>query len=634
MDTKKTNILLRKFSELGLYALFSVALIILLAKCAQPMKVERFDSEITAIENHRAVAHWGINYADTVFVSSIDKGFGGYDSLVVFPTEDKEYVLTAYQKKDSLVKTIKINVLPDTSLHNATSGDYLESITKLPTSAVQSDFFVGLAHNGAGAKPSRMRIFSTVVSEQQKRSYLKALLLDDKGNFISGINPDIDSLSIIVESACGTDKMYYPVLDFSERNNTWKDGSLALGVIIDNSAGAVAAGDLLDGIHKSLFYLQPGDEFMLGYFNQDLHLAIDLTSAENAIESIKKIKIPEKSGLNSVYKSAYKALKRLSLSSAPKKQLVIATSFADNSSVIYTLEDVCKLAGELGIPITVIGIGDAFSAYYFKLLSSVTGGAYYALEAEEYESAGAVLSEIINASNHYYTFSVPFSAQPAKCEELKLKVDLNFFGEYFSDAVSAVINPPLAFSQYQSLALFAEDSSNIDSVFYESLKLFAQVLKDNPDEEIELIGNTSLEGNRLEMTELSKRRAEAVRNKLVEFGADSAKIRVKPFGSSKRVYFFEQNDWQRQLNRRVDIRWLNPATLPYEIVAETVTTENAAAAKVEKWEMLGMNAYFERYFDGDYPYYKVKIWGFATYDDAEAVRIKLSKDYSRRFSIE
>jgi outer membrane protein OmpA-like peptidoglycan-associated protein len=87
---------------------------------------------------------------------------------------------------------------------------------------------------------------------------------------------------------------------------------------------------------------------------------------------------------------------------------------------------------------------------------------------------------------------------------------------------------------------------------YGTLKNIADVLNENPDVKIRIIGHTDADGNDAANLDLSKRRASSVKNELVKtFGIDAARIETDGKGESKPV---AANDTplNKALNRRVE----------------------------------------------------------------------------------
>ena len=87
---------------------------------------------------------------------------------------------------------------------------------------------------------------------------------------------------------------------------------------------------------------------------------------------------------------------------------------------------------------------------------------------------------------------------------------------------------------------------------YGTLKEIAQVLKENPDVKVKIVGHTDSDGDDAKNMDLSKRRGASVKNELVKtFGIDASRLESDGLGESKPV---AANDTpgNKALNRRVE----------------------------------------------------------------------------------
>mgnify|MGYP001809564278 CR=1 FL=1 len=88
---------------------------------------------------------------------------------------------------------------------------------------------------------------------------------------------------------------------------------------------------------------------------------------------------------------------------------------------------------------------------------------------------------------------------------------------------------------------------------YGTLKSIADVLKENPDVKIKIIGHTDADGNDASNLDLSKRRALAVKNELVKnFGIDAARMDTDGKGETQPIAP-NDNPSNKALNRRVEL---------------------------------------------------------------------------------
>lgn len=82
--------------------------------------------------------------------------------------------------------------------------------------------------------------------------------------------------------------------------------------------------------------------------------------------------------------------------------------------------------------------------------------------------------------------------------------------------------------------LFDVNSANIKPESYGSLKEMANVLKENPDVKVKIIGHTDSDGNDAANLDLSKRRAAAVKASMAkEFGIDESRMETEGKGESE-----------------------------------------------------------------------------------------------------
>jgi stress response protein YsnF len=161
------------------------------------------------------------------------------------------------------------------------------------------------------------------------------------------------------------------------------------------------------------------------------------------------------------------------------------------------------------------------------------------------------------------------------------------------------------------------------------------VLKDNPQYSIELIGHSSIEDGKEENNvKISAERVNNIKSVFLQEGVPEYQIKSNSLGSAKPIYFLPSTEWQQHYNRRVEVRWIKPGDLPYEIIAQEYWTEEEAQKQVNEWQAKGFRAYFERYLVNNRPAYKVKLWGFESKDQALSEAKKLKASYKFDFLVE
>jgi outer membrane protein OmpA-like peptidoglycan-associated protein len=105
---------------------------------------------------------------------------------------------------------------------------------------------------------------------------------------------------------------------------------------------------------------------------------------------------------------------------------------------------------------------------------------------------------------------------------------------------------------FKSDLLFDVDSSVVKAGGYDELKRVADVLNAYPQTRLQIAGHTDSTGTELYNQRLSERRAEAVKEILVNYQVAPQRIRTIGFGQSKPIASNETLSG-RQINRRVSI---------------------------------------------------------------------------------
>ena len=100
--------------------------------------------------------------------------------------------------------------------------------------------------------------------------------------------------------------------------------------------------------------------------------------------------------------------------------------------------------------------------------------------------------------------------------------------------------------------LFDIDRAQLKSGGVREVQKLADILKQNPQRNVAIEGFTDSTGSESHNQELSERRANAVRDTLMNMGIDSSRITTRGYGKSFPVAS-NGNEAGRQLNRRVEV---------------------------------------------------------------------------------
>jgi len=102
---------------------------------------------------------------------------------------------------------------------------------------------------------------------------------------------------------------------------------------------------------------------------------------------------------------------------------------------------------------------------------------------------------------------------------------------------------------YMPSVYFTFNSTSIEYANYERLSASAQVMKNNPEVTVMVVGHTDKTGSEDYNTELSEKRAQAVIDHLVKYyGIDESRFEIVGKGKSEQL-----NTSQNNINRRVDL---------------------------------------------------------------------------------
>ncbi len=615
------------------YKYYIIIIVILISGCASP-PLELVDLKGFSViqKGETAKLKWHFNYADEVTIDKIQGVFNGLDSAYVSPSEDTQYIITVHQDDETMRYSWRVFVNPkDTG--SPRRGPQTLTPLDLNQSYKPSEFLSGKIDKGSDYALRQIKLMRIIhPGDDNDKLELQFLILDQYGNYIPGLSEK--QAQINIENFCRHETSQIKLSVLNEQEFTSSDDGLNIGISVEKSAAAKNLPQLIKNLKEFSSKLDQSDAMMFSTFNQNIEQVTKLLPAENAHWRLKTYAHPEKSGLSALYKTAFKSIVQLGSSKKEGKNLYIMVVYgADNSSIIYDAQDVADIAKEFGIPIYIIGIGGAIESYSLKYLCSVTGGKYYYIQDYEISNINLILQEIIFSGKTHYSVEFPVDNFLGKCREINSKLSIPLDEKVLSDDTRIIIQPWAQYSGYQAVAAYTEGIDKVAEQFHDNIESLAEVLKDNPAYAVQLIGHSYEEKSETDQ-QLSLQRAQLVRRELITKGAAPHQIRVKAEGSNKPVYYIPREEWQLYYNRRVEIKWLDPELMPFEIIAEQTWTEEKALLKVEEWERKGKQAYYERYLHNHKPIYRVKLWGYKTYSEAKNSAKELSEKYRASFTVD
>lgn len=611
------------------YLAFIFLLINLIYSCSsvKPIKEVDFDGFSQIDKGDSLQMNWRFINAEKVLIDGMEREFTAYDKVSVLPLENTHYKFRVIGEEDTLNLTWRIYVSePEVveEVKEVSRNDYSASY-------IESKYFRGMSNEGSSNKPKRLKVMRNIYKKTDAKS--RVIVLDKYGNYMpnlgNGKNLNWASLQHCANGVVGN-----PIMKYTE---VMKSGqNISLGVVLDNSAAAEYNLMAMETIKSHIENMNSEDNFIFTYFNQNAFTHIPYTKVKNIQDNISELKLPDANGINAIYKSAYKTLSAMKSNMDDyRKALVILTFSSNNAATIYNPKDVIDLARELDIPVYIVSVGDGIDSYSLRYISDAGGGRYYNLDPDDLSLFGDILNEITFSMNSYYELSIdPSSFEQEECEKLKSEMSLNIGGNNINDIFDYIPEPMWTSSRHETLVAFDYKRTRVSEDYKELCESLARVLKDNPSYNIELIGHSSIEGNSEANIKISERRAENVKKFLVSNGVVAERIKTKGEGANMPIYYLPQSPWQQFYNRRVEVRWLIPEMMPYEIVAEQLWTEEDAEDFVNEWRRRGYRSYYQRYLVNNKPVYRVKLWGYESLKSAQSEAMAISKEFKVKLEVE
>ncbi len=595
---------------------------------------DQINGQKETVRGGRAFLSWQFDEADYVNVVGDTTHYPRVFQIFVTPQQTTTYTVRAHRSNDSSELTWTIRVYePDLPKVPQRGGD-VQGYSLAPRSnSENSPYYVGYQQNGSLNSIANMKILQVEYPDSTHHVLaLRTVFLDQYGNQLSML--PADQLALSLRSQCNALTTEYQPIVLEEK---WirSDIRMMMTICIDRSS---TSEDVDVPVRKAVsdypFYMGTGDKLSVISFNQEPRIVCSHMTKDK-LNNLGELFVGEAQGLNASMRCTYTALQRLEAREKTRNIVVLISTGADNSSFIYTAEDIIQKAKLRQTRVFTIGIGDLVDSYPLRYIASQTGGRYYALSNEKAPEITNILREITYSIHGAYVLQIPMQSNVLRaCDSaaitLRLKTRDTTFLEQFSWSATSESTQP----RYQALSMFGFRQTEVMDEYLPLLKSVAQVLKDNPKKVIEISGHSSAEGDEDAMRQLALDRIQSVRRRLVELGVNSSQLRGKAVGDLKPIYYFQQSDWQKKFNRRVEVRWLDPSILPYELVAEYCYTENEAMKYTEQWEKRGYRAYYERVLVKGMPACRVKLWGYATEVKANEDAAAIKKKYSQKLDIE
>jgi len=611
--------------------ILTILSLLLFFSCATAPKekidIISFDGFSEIQQNDNAKLKWNIKNASKVRIENIKRNFNPVDSIDYKSDSSQILDFTITNSNDTI--RLKWRIVVKENEESIKTGPEQTPIDIAKPSYFENKYLNSTIPYSLNPIISNLKISSFNYNHNSDTLTLNLLIMDDFGNLVIDLSNNSSlNKKVSIEAICADDTRFKTNY-ILEENKYNPDKSLDYAICLDNSAIAGDYYPVIKQIKSFVKNINSKDKFLFRTFNQNLLSNISLQDISSFESIIKNYNLEKSSGLSSIYKNLYSTLNYLKSFKSDNEQVLVLIAYSsDNSSLVYDRNDVVELASNYNIPIYVIGVGSAVDSYSFKYLTEMTGGKYYQIDEKDLNSIFSILVEInlskkINYQSKLYIPKNKFM----DCGLINTKIELNINNTSLVDSIRIRTNKERQYFRYQSIASFDYKDTLLSNDFTETIKSLSMILKNNPDKIIELIGNASVEGTTDEVFNLALKRAQNVRLKLIEDGVNPSQIRVRSDGANNPIYYFQESNWMQYYNRRVELRWLDPELMPFELIVNSFDSESQALEDVNNWENKGYRVYYERYLQNNLPIYRVKIWGYRTIAEAERAKNAIERRY-------
>lgn len=597
----------------------------------KPIRVVNAERKSIIQKGESALLKWNFENAKQVTLKNTNQKFSAEDSIEVSPDKTTDYILTAENdtysedftwlvevnsNKKSLKDFLPLNKELPIIEKNETE---ITEASKVESSILESEYLSGNVEFDNEIikqfKITNYQLNDTVLKVQ-------GLLLDKYGNFINNFVNKVSPVATL-HFNCEAGSRHF---NFNEINEISKESNSTFFTILQENTRAIEevnTSSIINTLKSNL-----GSQDIASYYLTNLNLTtlIDQSTTNDLV--LNELENNYTTSMNGLYRNTFDLLNIISKNPIKEKIVILINYSLDNNSIYYTPNDVINIAKKHNVKIYPISIGNGLNTYNLKEIALRTQGRFY--EVSSSKELDAVISEIINAQKKYYELSLNLKDNSLPldiCDELINEVSFSYQSSELHTPIKLRTSKELTLMNGQCLALFTANSSDLNPEYYDFMKRFGKVLFENPFTKVILQGFTGQEGDYFYNSKLSLERASMVKNQLMKFGANEEQILIRGLGNTKPIFQIEAFEWQKELNRRVEIKFLNPESNPIELIAENINNEEEAIARIGKWENRGFNAYYERVIIDDNPVYRIKLWGYPNIEEATKKAEQISKKF-------
>jgi len=502
-----------------------------------------------------ATLSWEVRGAKKVSIEGIVENLPAKGRFTVKPSKTTSYKLIIQRDDFTTYKTVTVNVS-----RNRKFASGVVAFSQL-TQDERID----------------MEIFDVDYSAYPDKVTLKLLAVDSKGRFVTGLSKN--SKKFFPQMAEIINSKEYAISSFGVQE-LYEDYRFPFNVsiAIDKSASLMNIVDSLDtSVKMYISQKLKEDRLAITKFADSISVLVPLTNQKQTVLIGGKFNGElSQSGSTALYAGSDCALKLFDDADA-NKYLIVFTDGKESSSFIYkdkfevTVDGLIKQARKKNVKIIWVAYGDGVNRNIANQIAWKTGGQRYLLNHPA--DIRRVYNELAFIYRNYYEISY----KPVKADgnhkialtyhnliNAREKAETEYFigteldvlqydflaDDYWAAYVPAnftIISPP------QSAAYFEFDDSELLDVYKSGIMKFVGFMKENKDAVIRIFGHTDLKGSEAYCMNLSKERAEMIKNYLIANDIEEKRIEIIKCGQKYPVWEAEVFDWQSNENRRIEL---------------------------------------------------------------------------------
>jgi hypothetical protein len=250
----------------------------------------------------------------------------------------------------------------------------------------------------------------------------------------------------------------------------------------------------------------------------------------------------------------YEAITTLSEDSVSDSKIIIlfTDGYSNTDQNPLALSDVIRMAIDHNINIVPVGFGSYIDVPYLESIAYYAGGDFYQVfhEDEFNQLFDNILVDI--GLNYELEFSPCMFGDQIEIELSLQGLDVALTASTFFST------PPKEGYSIDLDILFAEASAKIEQAAdLEELDQLLLLMKTKLALRIVVEGHTDKVGSEKYNLDLSLRRANSVKEYLVQKGIDSSRIETKGYGWSTPAYPYQGAEKENSLNRRIEVKIAN-----------------------------------------------------------------------------